>query len=371
MTIARNSTSLHSIGVCIFLLLTCLLLGTGSAQGYSISGIVRDITSGQGLGGVTITITNISNNTVVATPVTANDGSYSATIPSVGWYSVDAAKTGYTITTPPALPTDITAEAPDAEVDFSMSPSSSPGPAVTISASGTIVDQNGLPVGGATVQLVQSAGSAAITATTASNGTYSLAGLPSGTYFQLEVTKTGYENVYGCYTQSTASLTNMSYTLMPAGWSASVGNTAGQGIITGRVSDNANGNNYISGAVVTATGSQGPYTVVYQVNPDGGAGTFISGRYFVKNVTPGDTVAITTTMNGITFDPRIAVGYADAVTEGSVYGTATAGTVWFTGLVQDFASGAAIPGATVQLVSDPTNTTPTNTDGSFTLTVLA
>ncbi len=234
----------------------------------------------------------------------------------------------------------------------------------TISVSGTVVDENGLPVPGATVQMV---GNPSVIATTGADGAYTLAGLPSGVAFQIQVTKTGYENVYSFSMNSTANIA-ATYTLLPTGWSATVGNTAGLGMIAGRVSDIANDDNAIAGAVVTASDSNGPLPVVYSTKSgSGGSSTFLKGKFYVMNVPLNDQVTITATKGGITFDTRTAVGYADGLTEGRVYGSAASDTVWFTGWVSNLA-GAAISGATVQLVSDSTKTTTTNTDGSFTLT---
>ena len=204
----------------------------------------------------------------------------------------------------------------------------------TISVSGTVVDENGLPVPGATVQMV---GNPSVIATTGADGAYTLAGLPSGVAFQIQVTKTGYENVYSFSMNSTANIA-ATYTLLPTGWSATVGNTAGLGMIAGRVSDIANDDNAIAGAVVTASDSNGPLPVVYSTKSgSGGSSTFLKGKFYVMNVPLNDQVTITATKGGITFDTRTAVGYADGLTEGRVYGSAASDTVWFTGWVSNLA----------------------------------
>jgi hypothetical protein len=205
-----------------------------------------------------------------------------------------------------------------------------------------------------------------VIATTGADGAYTLAGLPSGVAFQIQVTKTGYENAYSFSMNSTANIA-ATYTLLPTGWSATVGNTAGLGMIAGRVSDVDNDDDYISGAVVTATGSGGSLPVVYSTKSGSdGSSTFLKGKFYVMNVTAGDTVTITATKGNITFGSRTATVPGDGLTEGRVYGSAASDTVWFTGWVSNLA-GAAISGATVQLVSGSDATATTSTDGSYTL----
>jgi hypothetical protein len=240
--------------------------------------------------------------------------------------------------------------------------------AATISFSGTVYNLNqagtglNLPVAGVTVQ---QAGKTSVTATTASDGTFTLTGLPSGTNFQLQITKTGYEKIYSQYINSTTNITGAVWTLLPANWMASVGNETGLGAIAGKVVDFSNVSAGISGVTVTAVNqASNSLPVLY---PNGSTSTLIGGQFLVRNVNPGDVVTLTATKAGISFSPTQCAGYNDGATEPAVFGvTETTGTIWFTGWVQDPVSGIAIPGATVQLLGSE-NTTTTNTDGSYTL----
>ncbi len=209
--------------------------------------------------------------------------------------------------------------------------------AATISLSGTIYDTNSAPVPGATVQQV---GKASVTTTTASDGTFTLTGLPSAAPFQVQIAKTGYEKIYSMYIEMSTNITNASWVLLPANFGTSVGNTAGLGVIAGKVFDSGNNSEGISGATVTAMNQASQSLLVLYTNSS--LSTLIDGKFLVLNVTPTDTITLTATKAGISFPQTVCVGYSDGATEPGLFGSPTTGTVWSTSLVVDAVSGTPV-----------------------------
>jgi hypothetical protein len=238
----------------------------------------------------------------------------------------------------------------------------------TISVSGTMTNiLTGDRVAGAVLRVVEYP---AITATTASDGTFTLSGLPSGQDFHVNFTASGFENQYGGYVNLTSNITGSQWGLFPAGWiSTTMGNSAGKGIIAARTTASGGYSVHIAGAALTATNQLiQSFAVSY---PNGSAYTGIDGFAWVKNVTPGDTVTVAASKTGISFASHAFPIHADSVSVGNIFGTSSpSNTVWLTGFTRDASANVNAGGATIQLVSDPTKTATSGPDGSFTLTGL-
>ncbi|WP_049896097.1 carboxypeptidase-like regulatory domain-containing protein [Haloferax volcanii] len=79
--------------------------------------------------------------------------------------------------------------------------------------SGTVTDANGDPVEGATVEAVDSNGSVVASATTSSDGSYSLTGLSDSTSYTLEVSAENYQTHSESYSTGTGTSETLDITL--------------------------------------------------------------------------------------------------------------------------------------------------------------
>jgi hypothetical protein len=242
----------------------------------------------------------------------------------------------------------------------------------TISVSGKLQDPNGNFTSGIKVELAEDP---TIFTYTDAQGYYTLGGVPSGQDFTLRFTMNGALPTYSPVFNFTTDIKFSRYfRLYPATWMTDVGNTPGKGIITGYVrEDSANWENVVlSGVSLSATA---PYTVEYK--PDGGSftttSTFANGRWFVRNVNPGDIVTISAAKDGITIPSRKYKAFSDGVTTGSLFAKPNEGTIWVSMVIMTVKDSQAIAGATVAKVTNDLTgetgspATTTNTDGSFTL----
>ncbi len=250
----------------------------------------------------------------------------------------------------------------------------------TISFSGILKrHSDSSPVSGGVVEM---AGNPSLTTTANADGTFALAGLPSGQPFTVKFTKppsdpTNYVPSYSAVLQSMANFSSARafnlYTQTELNnWSGATG----RGVIMGRVVNNANTQvAFINGAVVTYNSTQGnAYRVKYE-NDQGllvdGPGTFTNGKYYILDVAEGDTVTVFASHPNYAFPSgRVFITHDGAVSQGSVYGNANPGWVTIGGLVKTGDNTTGIGGATVEQVGvTPVNATISNSDGSFALTV--
>ncbi|PIV00562.1 MAG: hypothetical protein COS57_15755, partial [Syntrophobacterales bacterium CG03_land_8_20_14_0_80_58_14] len=229
---------------------------------------------------------------------------------------------------------------------------------------GATVEQGGLPTN---------------FATTDATGLYTLGNLKAGLPFYLKISKDdSYAPCYSAemtYTANRVDPRDRAFTLFPSSRLGSgTGNwnvDAGKGIIRAYVRDRIDG--YVGGAVVTATGVlQATYPVCYDDNctpsltvtkdKDG------AGRYVIKNVLNGDTVTVTATKAGWTFNTRVYHTVAGGVSQGRLTGQGpvslaltvnTRGPDW-----------TSIQGALAQVVGFPAVSAVTGADGRATLTGL-
>ncbi|MEW6181756.1 MAG: S8 family serine peptidase [Bacillota bacterium] len=131
-----------------------------------------------------------------------------------------------------------------------------PRPAVTGTISGTVTDTAGAPIGGATVT------AGAKTATTGSDGAYTLADMPAGTYI-VTASADGFHDSYTTADVAGDAVTQVNFTL--------------EIIVTGSISGTVcdTDNNPIPGATVMADGASGSAT------------TDENGYYLISGLTPG------------------------------------------------------------------------------------
>lgn len=204
--------------------------------------------------------------------------------------------------------------------------------AQTISFTGSVKSPGNPPVAvsGALIAMV---GNASVNAVSAADGTFTVAGLPSGTNFSLKVSASGFVPVYTSIFNSASNIVSpREYMLQTVQQITGWGITQGKSAIAGRVVDNSNPQTgYIGGATVTFTSSlhptNPPYTIGYQDSsgPIGGTATYpATGKFFVLNVDDGDTVTVTVTKQDWTFTPKVFVTHVDGVSQGAVFGTASA-----------------------------------------------
>ncbi len=194
-----------------------------------------------------------------------------------------------------------------------------------ITFSGSVATSAGEPLAGVTVEMV---GNPAISTTSADNGAFSLAGLPSGTTFSVKFSDAGYA---ASYTHNFNMTTNFGggapYALYTAEETSSWGVSPDKGAIRTRVTDSTSGT--LAGAVVTATSAfhpGTPYRVVYTDlgGKTGGSSTFANGIFTVLNLDDGDTVTVTAAKAGRNFPARTFVAHADGVNQGRLSGNSVA-----------------------------------------------
>jgi YD repeat-containing protein len=192
----------------------------------------------------------------------------------------------------------------------------------SVAVSGMVTDSASAPVAGAVIAMV---GNPAISATSAADGSFSLAGLPMGTDFALGMSKSGYATTYTHNFNSTSNVVaSAPYVLFTPAEVSSWGITTGMGTIRTRVVNGADPQTgYLLGAVVTATSlnTARTYPVVYYDGTGmGGGSTFANGVFTVLNVDDGDTVKLTVSKPGWSFNSRIFTTHAAGVSEGRVHG---------------------------------------------------
>jgi hypothetical protein len=190
------------------------------------------------------------------------------------------------------------------------------GSASAINFSGFVQDSTGNPVAGITVY--QTENLSKFSNPSAADGSFTVAGLPSGTDFSLKFDGTlSYAILYSKNYNRTANASGTGFTftlatpLEIADWYTKsdppVTQISTGGTIRGRVVDSVTDNN-IGGAKVTYTSSLGNTYPVYYYNGTtdkyvAGQATFANGRFFIFNVADGDTVTVTASKTDWTFNP--------------------------------------------------------------------
>ncbi|MFH2091922.1 MAG: hypothetical protein ABIJ31_06130 [Pseudomonadota bacterium] len=179
---------------------------------------------------------------------------------------------------------------------------------------------------GAYVQVVEDSN---IYEQTSGSGDFELSGIRADQNFELTITKNGFTPVYSAIFNSSKDIqTLLPYSLFPAGTLSTWGNTFGNGMILGRVSQLNDPTNYQDGAVVTAvnaadTSQTFPTTYMDLSGTFGGSATYENGVFAVLNVPADITVKLTVTKTGWGFDiPSSWVKVrSDSLCETSFFGT--------------------------------------------------
>ena len=295
----------------------------------TVTGKVKDAGSGSYISGVVVTLQ--SDPAVTAT--TASTGTYTLSNVPVGTQTLVYSKAGYLTKT--SSPINVVAGT-NTLADVSLS-------RVYGSVAGTVTDAQAanaaLP--GATVTVTGS--SPAITATTATDGSFVLANVPVGSV-TLTVSKTNYANL------TSGSLSVSEGQTTPAGTLALNRTTV---TVSGTVKTSSG--TAISGATVTVAEQAGKT-----------ATTTSTGSYTLSGVYWG-TVHVTAAKSG--YGPSTQTLTLQPGTNATCNFTLVAAVGTISGTVTDAqAASAALPGATVTVTgSSPAITATTATDGSFVL----
>ena len=244
-----------------------------AASPGTISGTVKDSVTNAGVAGATVAC---SGTPTCTSATTASDGSYTLTV-AAGTYTILVSHTGYTSQ---SLPGVIVTSGGNTPESFSLAPN--PG-----TISGKVTNSvTGLPISSATVACTGTL--MCTSATTLSDGTYSIGSLQEGTY-QLTASFTNYSSENFNVSVGPGGAPSQNFTLVP--------NT---GSISGTVTA-AVGGAGIEGATVACTGT---LTCTSTVTSDS------SGDYLLGGLTEG-TYQITASMTGYapeTFMVAVAPG---------------------------------------------------------------
>ncbi len=169
-----------------------------------------------------------------------------------------------------------------------------------------------------------------IWSTTDASGDFTLSNIHADANFELTITKSGYTPVYSKIFNSAQDIKSLlPYSLFPTGILDTLGNTAGNGAVLGRVAPLNNPATYLEGATITAVNSANSgqsFPVVYQdpvSGTFGGTTTYDNGLFAVLNVPADVTVQLTAAKSGWEFAyPQAFVKTrADALCETSFFGT--------------------------------------------------
>ncbi|TAL46035.1 MAG: hypothetical protein EPN89_11180 [Methylovulum sp.] len=316
-------------------------VGMTAAQDVAIvAGVVTSAANNQPLAGVAVTLSGSSN----ATTLTDTAGAYRLVVPP-GSFTVMVSAPGFL---------DATATATlAAGSTLTLSPGltvASSAPPSTTSVYGTVVDAStGQPLTGVDVAV---SGGTLRTVSDAS-GTFSLVNLASDTW-ELDLSLAGYSGAH-ITLSAPAGVSNLGIIRLP-----SLSGSTSDGIVTGSVTDAANGNP-IAGAHITLTGSATVSAVTnalgaYRIAAPSGAITITASAPGFLDATGSATLSAGATL---TFSPSLPADSAVVPTQTTLTGT-----------VVDADTGLALAGVTVA-VAGGTPSVVTDANGQFLLADLA
>jgi hypothetical protein len=200
----------------------------------------------------------------------------------------------------------------------------------TIWVSGKAMNNNS-PVGGATVAMVTDNTSGATGTpgtTTKGDGSFTLTGLPSGSFFYLKITKDGFVPTYVAYS-STSNYVDYPrpYPLYTQQQLNDMGIATGKGMIAGKTRNNSDPNLApVEGVGIAYTSSQGnTYRIKYyngQSLVDGKA-TYDNGGFNIYDVAEGDSVSVRGEKTCWDFQDRTYVTHGSSVILSSIRGVHT------------------------------------------------
>ena len=301
----------------------------------TVQGMIKDVSTSTAIAGTTITVSGTSTWTAV----TITDGSYKITGIAPGTISVSASKTGYSTVSGTGT---VTA---GGTLTFSPSLSTTPPTETTGVLKGTVTNNTGQPISGATISIT---GRKAYATTTGIAGSFSVSTMDPDTY-TVSVSAVGYLPQSYTVTVLAGVTTDIgSLNLLSAPTTGSIG---------GMVTDAATGS-VLEGVLITATGATTTQ-----------AFTATDGTYQLSNAAPGAVTlsaektgfgTVTGTGNvtaggRLTFSP----GLQKLPTTGDVKGT-----------VINSSTGQPVPGATITVTPNPGGTVTnavSNAAGVFTI----
>ncbi|MET0648421.1 MAG: DUF2012 domain-containing protein, partial [Pyrinomonadaceae bacterium] len=304
-------------------------LATSPAATFAITGRAIDDT-GQTIAGVTVTL----SGSQAATTTTGADGSYRfGRLPTSGSYTVTAGtKPQYTFNTPART---FTLPAGDQTFDFNALVS-------RYSIGGRLTDELGRAIQGATVTL---SGAQAGTATTDSNGNYTLANLAFGRNFTVTASSTRHT-----FNAPSQFFTNLDGNKTANFVGASLFHT-----LAGRVLDTSN--NPVAGVALALTGSK-----------SGTATTDAQGNFLFADLPRGGNYTVTPAKRvGYTYNPA-ARTFGNLTSDASTIIVAVPTNYKIAGRVTA-AGGAGLSGVAVTLSGSKSETATTDSNGAYSFNV--
>ncbi len=306
-----------------------------AADPGTLTGTVTDSTTGLPISGTLIQVK--SGATVVASTTTNTSGKYTLTV-TQGTYDIVASKTGYGTVT--ALAFRIQSGQTRTK-NFALQRLGS--------IAGTVTDvRTGLPLQNVTVQAIQ--GSTVIgSATTASNGTYSIGALVPGSY-TVTAAVTNYTTTSQAVTVAETLTTTVNFALLP-----------NPGTIAGNVKD-LNTLLNLSGVAITVT--QGGSTIAT-------ATTDTNGNYSISGIYPGTNYSLQASITNYNTQTQSPVTVAsNTTTFVNLSLVPQQGTL--SGTVTDLITSGTLSGVTIDVIQSNVvvKTTTTGTDGAYTVAAL-
>jgi large repetitive protein len=306
-----------------------------------ISGKVTLYSSSLGVPNATVIVLDGSTN-IIGEATSGSDGSYNITYPqSETPATIKAEAVGYQEYNEPA-----SGSSGNGANDISLIGQGN--------VAGEIVDQSNSPVSGATISIVDKSGNTLASTTSASDGSYSLNGVPAGIItiqasIRRVVVDTETEDVNTTSTSTVKLNANLSYAT-----------------IQGTITDGKNNN--VSGATISLINGSG--TVVQTVN------TSANGTYSISNVIPGQYSVQVSASGYQTVTQNETVGNAQTVQANVMLqaGTNSNSSPSITGIVTDSITGKPVAGVTVTVKNSSGTVVGANTtgfDGSYTISGLS
>ncbi len=314
---------------------------TPVAATVTVSGTVSDATANP-LSGVSVTLDDGAGHT------------FSGTTDGTGAFSITGvtASTTYTLTASLAGYQDATMSVPVQTTDVtSLAVTMTPTPTSVI-VSGTVTDAaSSNPLANVSLTLDDGAGNT-LSATSATDGTFSFTGVPVSTTYTLTATLTGYQDATQQVPVQTADVTSLTVSMTAS--------TTTTWSVSGTVTDADNNNAPIVGATVSIA------------SPSVTATTDAQGNFTLTGV-PDGTYDVQATATG--YNPgtqSVTVSGAD-VTGVNISLFQPTATYTLSGTITDSGAGTGIGGATVTLTlpDTTTQTTTTSAGGMYSFTGLA
>ncbi|MFC7370130.1 carboxypeptidase regulatory-like domain-containing protein [Fictibacillus iocasae] len=307
----------------------------------SISGTVTDAAGVAVVGATVQAFDSIGN--LIGTAATDQNGDY--TIPNLpsGNITVIASAQGFANAS-----TEVTLARGQNLLDVDLAfPSGLPA-----SVSGTVTNEAGVPISGATIQILDEDGNLIGTATSDSNGDYTIPNLPAGS-FTVFVSAVGFQNEsLGITLAVGQDLTDVDFALAAIG---------APGTLSGQVT-NATGTPIVD-TLVTVRDENGFVVATATTGPD--------GTYTITGLDPG---TVTVTFTAVNFSTFVGTAFIEEGQVTILNALLTSNPGFITGTVTDAATGLPLGGTTVRILDEAGNILAeliTDASGAFTSPGLA